>query len=295
MLGKLIKHDFRALSRILLPVQLAVFGATVRICLGVSFNIRTTADAQYSGIILQLLKIAIQFVTLISVLSIVAAGILTLVVIVVRFYKNLLGDEGYLTFTLPTTATQLLWAKLISAFLWTLISGVVIVVCVNIFLIFGLTEKGMVNTQYFAFFGEAFRYLSQNLTGDMVVLLLEAVALIVLTVVFNLLQIYTALLLGSAASAKHKLLAGIGFYFLINVAVGVVYSMGQFAIVGRYALNGMDGGQLGMSGSGFASGMNWIMSFTQPFFWFYFVLTLAFCVGAFLLCRYLMKNKLNLE
>lgn len=40
------------------------------------------------------------------------------IVLVVRYYRNLYGDEGYLMNTMPVTPAQNIWAKLISAFLW---------------------------------------------------------------------------------------------------------------------------------------------------------------------------------
>ena len=41
-------------------------------------------------------------------------------VLIVRYYRNLYGDEGYLMNTLPVTPAQHVWAKLICAFLWEL-------------------------------------------------------------------------------------------------------------------------------------------------------------------------------
>lgn len=43
-----------------------------------------------------------------------ASSIITLIFILMRYYKNFFTDEGYLTFTLPVTPHELLWTKLIS-------------------------------------------------------------------------------------------------------------------------------------------------------------------------------------
>lgn len=53
---------------------------------------------------------------------------------VVRFYKNMVSDEGYLTFTLPVKVEELVLAKFLVAIVWQLIT---IVMCVaSVFLVF---------------------------------------------------------------------------------------------------------------------------------------------------------------
>jgi len=49
---------------------------------------------------------------------------------VVRFYKNMVSGEGYLTFTLPVTVPQLLISKLLVAFVWQLVTIAAILISV---------------------------------------------------------------------------------------------------------------------------------------------------------------------
>ena len=51
--------------------------------------------------------------------------VLTLVLIIQRFNRNLLKDEGYLMFTLPVSVHSLLFSKLLSALLWCVLGGCV--------------------------------------------------------------------------------------------------------------------------------------------------------------------------
>lgn len=44
--------------------------------------------------------------------------VMTFILIVTRFDRNLLGDEGYLMFTLPAKTSTLITAKLLTAILW---------------------------------------------------------------------------------------------------------------------------------------------------------------------------------
>ena len=87
MLGKLIKYEFNANSRTFLPMYIAlILVAAVNRVLRV-----TMSEAN--------LAFGISIMLLVGLFM--ALGIITLVVIIQRFNKNLLGDEGYLMFTLP--------------------------------------------------------------------------------------------------------------------------------------------------------------------------------------------------
>ena len=66
--------------------------------------------------------IGINIKTILSVISmvgyvvlIISISAITLIIMVQRFYKNLLGDEGYLMFTLPVKTWQNVLNKLIFA------------------------------------------------------------------------------------------------------------------------------------------------------------------------------------
>lgn len=55
----------------------------------------------------------------------VAIAVVTFLVVVQRFYKGLLGQEGYLMFTLPVPTWQLTLSKLVGATIMTILSGIV--------------------------------------------------------------------------------------------------------------------------------------------------------------------------
>ena len=71
-----------------------------------------------------------SFREIMSGLSIFIYGILfiglmviTFVVCIIRFYKSLLGDEGYLMFTLPVETWKHIFNKLLIAMMWSVASG----------------------------------------------------------------------------------------------------------------------------------------------------------------------------
>ena len=106
MLGKLFKYEMKATSRIFLPVYIAVvlFAALGRLVTGI--DLFSNELSWLSGIFMGT-----------YVLVIVATAVLTYIVVIQRFYKNLLTDEGYLMFTLPVKPSRLILSKLFSAML----------------------------------------------------------------------------------------------------------------------------------------------------------------------------------
>jgi hypothetical protein len=122
MLGKLLKHEFKATARLLLPIYLLLVVLTIidRIVLGLDFK--------------GSLSIVTGFVTFAYVATLIAIVVVSFVIIALRFYKNLLSDEGYLMFTLPTKQSALINSKLIVSFIWN-IAGV-LAVFLSLFCVF---------------------------------------------------------------------------------------------------------------------------------------------------------------
>ena len=74
------------------------------------------------------------------VISIVASLAVTFILIILRFYKNLMSEEGYLMFTLPVKTSQLINSKLIVSIFWCLTS---ILVVISSLLILFATNQNM--------------------------------------------------------------------------------------------------------------------------------------------------------
>ena len=119
MLGKLLKHEFRATGRTMLPV-LGVLAALVLVTnLFVRFGDQLISRYQLAAVLFALIVAA-------AVIGVIAAEVMAIVVMVQRFYKNLLGDEGYLMHTLPVNVHELVWSKLIVSLVWILATNLVI-------------------------------------------------------------------------------------------------------------------------------------------------------------------------
>ena len=97
MLGKLIGYETKAFGRIMLPL----YGATLAFALFTGLSIRFLPSDTLEG-----LPGALLF--MLYGMLIMAIFIMTGVLSVTRFYKNLLGLEGYLMFSLPTNTASLI-------------------------------------------------------------------------------------------------------------------------------------------------------------------------------------------
>lgn len=295
MLGKLIKHDFKSLSRVLFPTQLAVLGATIIATIGFAFDMRGSFNSAAQNGSLQLVKFMFGTISVLMLIAIVAAAFLVAFIIFERFYKSFMCSEGYLTFTLPVTTNELLWSKLITAMIWTIISGVVIFICVNIFILFGTGNSGLVNTEVYRQLLTMKREVIDTLGGRLVLPTIEFILFALVSTAYKILQVYLALIIGGIVSQKHKILAGIGFYFVISIGISILSSIMQFTLLGNVR-------SIGSSFNGITGSINngveifdKVFSAAQPFIITYFVFMTAIGVGFFLLSHYFLKNKLNLE
>lgn len=108
MLGKLIKHEFRATSRIIPLFFLAVLAAAI------------------PTVIFNALNYAVMSVVFSSLLIFAGAALMfgSVIYLVIRFYKGIYGSEGYLTMTLPTGKNHVLLSHGIVASAWTLLASV---------------------------------------------------------------------------------------------------------------------------------------------------------------------------
>ena len=109
MLTKLIRHEFRATSRIMWPIFAGMLALTL--AMRASQNVLQNESPW-------LLNLLAVLVTIGFVFGIMALCFAPLVLSAVRFRDHLLKDEGYLTLTLPVNMHQLLASKLIVSAVW---------------------------------------------------------------------------------------------------------------------------------------------------------------------------------
>ena len=106
MLGKLLKYEFKATARVMLPFMAGLLAIAVAANLGIRM-----IDGN------RFLTVVGAFIVVAYFLAVCAMGAVTLVLLVYRFYRNLLSDEGYITFSLPASIHAQLWSKLITIYI----------------------------------------------------------------------------------------------------------------------------------------------------------------------------------
>lgn len=125
MFGKLLKYDFRSMLKqfaFIWPAALAL--AVVNHFTVNSFITSASQMRQTTAGIAMLVYMAI----------LIAMFVIAVIFVIQRFYKGLLGDEGYLMHTLPVKPWQLIASRLLCACVTTFVS--VIVAVLSILIIF---------------------------------------------------------------------------------------------------------------------------------------------------------------
>ncbi|MEM1483759.1 hypothetical protein V6615_02650 [Oscillospiraceae bacterium PP1C4] len=207
MLRKLLKYEIKATGRQFLPL----YGALL--LFSIINKIFFTVDLSAAGFELPI-AIGIFIYGAIAV----AIFVLTFIVMIQRFYKNLLSDEGYLMFTLPVKTWELIVSKLITAILWMVASLAVtaitlLIMAINTEMITAIPEL----------FSELHAFLLQYFGISEYVLVFELILVLFATIVSSILLIYVSIAIGHLSS-KHRFLASFGAFIGLNVVEQMIYS-----------------------------------------------------------------------
>ena len=220
MFRKLLKHEFLATRGLLGTLTCAALflgiigGLALRLLIHLALNEPSNAAmASFGGIGLVFAMIFIVF----------ALGAYTLGVQIYlywRFYKHKFTDEGYLTFTLPVTCTQIYLSSYVSILLWTLISGLVVTLSMNLIALIGAGEY-ILEQETLREIGVA---LEQMLTTyDQIaepILLCTAIVLAVLSTPAIPMVCIT---LGAVLAKKHKILMAFVMYYAISTVLNFIH------------------------------------------------------------------------
>ena len=205
MTHKLIKYEMRSMLRLFLPLWAAVL-----VIAGINhFTIRAEQWQNAPGS--SALTGSMMFI---YVIVIMALAVVALVVMVRRFYKGLLRDEGYLMFTLPVKTSQLIWSKCISATILTGLTGIVCFLSVLILVLDGGTVR---------LAAESLRSFEQqygSAAGLITQIVVLAVVLMLAVAVASIMQAYLSMAIGQLAN-KHK----VGFSILTYVGISIALSV----------------------------------------------------------------------
>ena len=277
MLGKLMKHEFRATGRIMLPL----LGAELLLSVLAGFSVRGLERIENMGFL------GITYILTLSVffLGLFALAVVAFVLMIQRFYKNLLRDEGYLAMTLPASVDEQIWAKLLVSFVWfaavTVLSAVAMLVLVSIGSRMQLLRDMFFDDQV----REVIREITSHVGGGNIALFaLEFVVLSFLGTCATCLRCYSALAIGHSA-ADHKMLLSFVAYFVIGMALSLLQNAFTFGL-----LPNLDIEQLLMNVDTLEGGLR----FAHGALWAGVALSLLYSALFYFVTRWFLKNKLNL-
>lgn len=227
MFRKLCKYEFKSIVRTLVPIYLAVIAVSI---INMFMGVGSLTNGYYNTLLNnfnfgQSLLNLIQMVSILAYFGVmVALSVLTLIVIIQRFYKGLLSDEGYLMFTLPVKPWMLIAAKGTTAFVMSLASGLTAAISI-LLLILGATGprefiNALTSPQMWAAINRVFSEVP-----SWPLLALELLVLTIISGLSQLYHLYFSMALGHLAD-KHRIMmsvvAFIGTSMLLSFLSGFI-------------------------------------------------------------------------
>lgn len=213
MTGKLIKYEFRSSIKLMALIWAAIIVSSVLFSLcGNAFQgaVIDGSDPQAAGLFEEIATFVTGFMYFMSILAMI---VITLVLIVMRFYKGLFGSEGYLMNILPVKPWQLITSKgVVAAVL--VIAGVAVSI-ISVMILAGLS--GIADITY------AFREISAIMKAEPILILtvIELIIIVIVGLLKSIYQVYASLAIGQLVN-KHRILLALGAYIGINIALSVI-------------------------------------------------------------------------
>ncbi len=223
MLGKILKHDMKTMSRFAVPMFITSAIIAVVCCAMLFFSLlgisqsNPTTDAGVVGTIIAAMTSATFY--MLGIVAIAVISVVITIMTVVRYYKSLFTDEGYLNMVLPVNTSTMFNAKMISTLIWAVASQVCTYVCIIVALVVPIVLYDPTALKAFI---DTFIYALNLLTSSETQQLTAVTVIEAVNGAFYLVEsifiIITSITLGCVIFKKAKVLASIGLYFVITFA-----------------------------------------------------------------------------
>ena len=287
MLKQLLKYEFKATKSLYFGLYLAL--ALLSVVLGVTFRqehaLAHSTSFQNLEVILMIVYVSV----------ILAIAVLCFVNTIRRFYKNLLGREGYLMHTLPVTETQLILSKLLTSMVWVLCSGLVGIVCITGMVSIGVLDAEVLGTVDWDSWKQLWGMLYGELGTKFWLVMFWTILINLARLASLILCVYAACMIAHQFK-KQTMVAGILAFIGLNVVenqIDKLLGMNDVTLFVGVNYELVDVSDV----SGWTPVMHYLTTaFGQgASYLFCFVFTAAIAAAYFCLTRWLMKHKLNLE
>jgi len=200
MFWNLVRYEFKNVNKWYLALYGAVLALSVLIgAQASSIKSIDTPDQQ----LIMLVFLGLVFGGLLITLS-----ISTLILIIRRFKGSVYDRQGYLTLTLPVSEHQIILAKLLGAFIWSIISSAVFFL--SIYIIFVTIDPNMVDSYFFDYL---FVHYIENFWLTLISFFISTVA--------GILCIYLSISIGQLFNEYRTALAVLA-YIVIHIVLGFI-------------------------------------------------------------------------
>ncbi|MCM1289501.1 MAG: hypothetical protein NC132_02475 [Corallococcus sp.] len=251
MVGKLIKHELRSTMRV------AVVPAIIMVLFAVLARIMI--ETTNTGLMIM--------VIMFYAFSVMATLLVGYFFGIGSFYRSLFTGNGYLTLSLPVTADQLIWSKLISAITVMFASIVVCILSSCIFLLGAFEDVVFVLKDIFTSLGETIGDFASNEP----LFFVETALCAIISVPMSFLVFYAVMSLGQLFTVKNRKLISV----LLYVGLIFLWSVLNTTII---------------------ADINYKMTEISIHLtmWVQIVFYAGVNVGCYFLVRYIIRNKINL-
>lgn len=275
MLNKLLKYELKATARILLPLYLVLLAySAIHKLISVISPSRWQAPEVISFIV--------------YIMLLVGLFVMTLIIIIQRFYKNLLTDEGYLMFTLPAETWKHIVCKLLVSMLWSAASGIAGIISILV-----IAFEKILTANNFAMISFFLKDYFAMFKVNGALFIFEVIIISVISLASSVLLIYASVALGHLFN-KHRILASLGAFMVLNTLSQIILTI-LSAIPTRLSAS------LDIFGSRMqihANSLKELLQYTglfHTFMWTFIAIMAVLTAGYFFVTNYILSKRLNLE
>lgn len=276
MLGKLIKHEFKNTSKVMLSIYGLVIGVTL-----LGTIVFALMDPDIST---PLSKFVTTSMLILYALSIFALFIVTYIYVCVHFYKTMYSDQGYLTHTLPVSPVTTFHVKLLVSFCWMI--GAMILLLLSVFMLLLGASHGEVLQIFTAEFQAEFVAELGFIDISWGKFWFLAIYSLIISCVSYLLLVYASLSIGQLFNQNKigfSIVAGIAIYFVEQI-VGTILTV-SLGVSNYEILFEETEAVSNVTATAFFSDMLWSTS----------LLSFLFALALYLICNVIIRKHINLD
>lgn len=206
MFGKLMKYELKATYKWYLIISgvlaiLSIFAGLLASSV-ITGAATYTADTTYT---------IVGIIVLVIFAGYIGLTLTNYIIIIRRFYNNIFGREGYLTWTLPTGSHTVLLVKVTSALIWSIFCFISLILSLLIFLgVIGLAQQKNI----FDVLGPVFEHIGSSLIW-------QSLLFQVLATISGILMLYCAISLGQLF-INNRIVMAFVFGFILWVVLSII-------------------------------------------------------------------------